>query len=191
MEMCYVYGGIGQVIMEMTASDWAAWFSAGGTVLAVASAVWLYWRGRADAKNDLAARRRVLHAMLRQHVIAATKFVADAHDRIRRAQADLAGLDLQIHVMGFALPDADRLMELQADLISFGEDGDDDIAAFIESCRQYHATQSGWHAHIRHGGEHFVVDGKPVVLVGIENALNKLSATSGAAYVAIKRFDKR
>src|SRR5678815_1222065 len=60
MEVCYAYSGIGRVIMEMTASDWAAWFGAIGTMLATGVAVWLYWKSKKDAQKDKAARRTVL-----------------------------------------------------------------------------------------------------------------------------------
>lgn len=68
MEVCYAYDGIGRVIMEMTASDWAAWGSTVGTLAAVWAAFWLYKRQTNDTNREKAARRRVLHGMLEAYV---------------------------------------------------------------------------------------------------------------------------
>src|SRR5262245_11280609 len=71
MAVCYEYSGIGQMIMEMSVSDWAQWFGAIGTVTAALTAVWIYQRTRADAKADAATKRRVLLGMLREHAVMA------------------------------------------------------------------------------------------------------------------------
>jgi hypothetical protein len=190
MEVCYQYNGIGHVIMELTPSDWAAWFSAIGTVLAAVGAFIIYKRTRSDAKTDIIARRRVLHAMLREHVVAAATFVSEGLDRVGRIDTDIDRSNLHLYMIGFELPDADRLMELQTDLIAFGEEGDEKIAAFIEACRQYHKTQKGWAQYVRDNRE-LIYDGHgiPVALTAVRYALEHLAATSDQALAAIERFD--
>jgi hypothetical protein len=138
MEVCYAYDGIGRVIMDMQAADWAAWIGAIGTVVAAWSVFVIYSRARKDAKEDLRSRRKVLHAVLGQHVVATANSVQTIKDRLFDEKFINGEPAIYIALTGLSRPS--RLLELQSELFTFAAEGDEAIAAFIEACRGYQET---------------------------------------------------
>ena len=141
MEVCYAYSGIGRVIMEMTASDWAAWFGAIGTMLATGVAVWLYWKSEKDAQKDKAARRTVLMAALDDRVRTAAwgamaRISYGASVLVDETTRDNFG-SWRGRLDWMHVPGADRLFELQSELIASGHADDAALARFIETVRAY------------------------------------------------------
>ena len=192
MEVCYAYRGIGRVIVEMGPSDWAAWVGAIATVVAAISVFSIYNRGRKDAQRDQRSRRRVLYAMLSEHVRTAVAFVSQSLARLKLIKPDVSHADLRLYMLGFELTIVDRLIALQQDLVSFGDDGDEMIAAFIEDCRQDSKTHRGWNQMIQdvHQPVHFDQDG-PLALGAIRTILHRMSANAASALNAIERFAAR
>lgn len=193
MEICYAYDGIGRVIVEMTASDWAAWVGTIGALAAVWAAYWLYYRTRRDAKTDTIARRKVLHAILREHVIQAGRSVAESVERIGQVGKSVERFQLQLDMILLGLNRAKRLIELQDKLLEFGEGGDDAaIAAFIESCRHYHEAHEFWYQQVKNEEKDVQTDkdGIPFALTGIRVHLDRLAQTVGPALAAIDRLDR-
>lgn len=192
MEVCYVYSGIWPKIIEMTASDWASWFSAAGTVVAAAAAFWLYWRTRADAKADMAARRRILNAMLRQHVFHAVDYLRNTEEILVKIPKDVDRATLESTLQGSCLPHPERLKELQSDLMSFGVQGDESIAKFIENCRHHDFVASGWAKAVGDVNRRLKLGsaGEPLALESVRTTLQRALVTAEPALAAIESFDR-
>lgn len=127
----------------MSASDWAAWVGAIGTIAAAWIAVWLYSRSRKDAQADAATKRRVLLAMLKEHVTLAVVDIGEAVAKLTyfsnnplqpSTLSDLAAV-LQVH-------SRQRMFELQAQLLDSAQVRDIALAKFIEACRAYEVHRS-------------------------------------------------
>jgi hypothetical protein len=193
MEVCYAYSGIGQVIVEMTPSDWAAWAGALGTLAAAWLAVSLYSRSRRDAKADGRARRNVLDAMLREHVVGTARFIRESRARISTPSFETIELPLRMRML--ELENADRLFDLQLKLLDFGEQGDAEIAAFIEACRTYHKTQQDWKRQADSGDLSFwdtpEGDRESLVITAVRGALTSVDTTVEPALAAIEHSGKR
>jgi hypothetical protein len=181
----------------MSSSDWAQWVGAVGTVLAAAIAVLIYWFSKRDVQRQLEARRRVLHSMLRQYVRGAAQFVPHARDRIAGLETDMrtTGVErstIRIYMHGFKLRDIDRMIELQADLMEFGEAGDAAIAGFIEACRQYDKAHAAWLEVILDKDQPLIRDenGMPTLITAMRTVLERLTRNAEAAVTAIDRWDK-
>jgi hypothetical protein len=144
MDACYRYEGLGYVIMEMSPSDWAAWVGTIGTLVAVWSAFWIYSRSRKDAEDDAATKRRVLLAMLKEHVTLSAIDIGGAVQRLTYFSkadggppanlSDLAAV-LQLHSQ-------DRMFELQTQLLASAQERDVALAKFIEACRAYEVQRT-------------------------------------------------
>jgi hypothetical protein len=192
MEICYE-STLALVVGWLVSSDGAAWVGALGSLAAIWAAFWLYRRTRLDAKADLLARRRVLHAMLREQVIKAANFVPDALEKMRNLKGPLDPVMFRLHMLTTNLPHAERLIELQRDLLEFGEVGDDAIAAFIEASRDYRAAHRTWSEYLAGSGAERTYPAEDVELVAgmFEKSLERLSITAAPALAAIEQFDKR
>lgn len=173
----------------MTSSDWAAWVGAVGTIAAAWLAVWLYFRSRADARADQRARRKVLHAVLRDYVIRAAMFVRETTKRLDDDRFN--NMDPSIRIAVLSMDDVDRLTDLQLKLLEFGEEGDAEIAAFIEACRRYQATHAGWRRHIGNTSFWEMVEGveTPLAITAIRVALKRVADAVDPALAAIERYD--
>lgn len=179
-----------QSITGMTASDWAAWVGAIGTIAAAWLAVWLYFRSRSDARADERARRKVLHAVLREYVLSAAAFVQQSAEQLRDPRFN--DFDGSTRMALLVLQDVERLIDLQVRLMDFGEDGDAEIAAFIEACRRYDQTHRRWQEMADNRSFWETLDGQdlPIGLLHVRAALDRVADTAGPALAAIERFDK-
>ena len=188
--VCYEYAGIGQAIMEMSSSDVATWVGAIGTIVAAGIAVWLYWQSRRDAKADILARRKVLHAVLREYVTRAAAFVRETTARLHDGRFD--DIEPALRMALLHMEDVDRLTDLQMRLLEFGEEGDAEIAAFIEACRRYQTTHAEWRKHIANVSFWETVEGvsTPLAITAVRGALKKVAVTVEPALAAIARYDK-
>lgn len=177
--------------MPTSSADWATWVGALGTLAAVWLAVWLYSRARRDAKADSLARRAVVHVVLREYVIGAGHFVKTSRERLR--DESFSNIEPATRMVMLTMTDVDRLTDLQLRLFDFGEEGDAEIAAFIEACREYQQTHRKWQQHADNTSFWEVLDGmdEPVAVTAIGNALDRVAATVEPALKAIERFDAR
>jgi hypothetical protein len=191
MEVSYRYEGLGYAIMEMSSSDWAAWVGTFGTLVAVWSAFWIYSRSRRDAVDDAVTKRRVLLAMLKQHVALAAIDIGDAVQRLtyfskgdRGPPANLSDLAavLQLHSQ-------DRLFELQTQLLDSAQQRDVALAKFIEACRAYEVqrTRMGTLAPMLSGPED-LVDGMRTHLLSV--ALAAATEAQSLADDAIRSLEQ-
>lgn len=177
--------------MGMTPSDWAAWVGAVGTGAAAWLAVSLYSRSRRDAQADAMAKRKVLHYVLREYVRNASKFVKDAERWLETKSVRALKRRYLMRLLRMAA--ADRLIDLQSRLMEFGEEGDAEIAAFIEGCRHYQATHLFYDERVQE--EHFWEDtddedvAAPFII--LRGEIDRLSARLEPALAAIERFERR
>jgi hypothetical protein len=191
MEVCYAYDGIGRVIMEMTASDWAAWVGAIGTVAAAWLALSVYSKARRDAKADERARRRVLLAVLREYVTSTAQSVQINIAWLRDPNVPLDEDNMAEVLPLLAISDTDRLVEMQNRLLDFGEAGDAALAAFIEACRRYQAKYLRWQRVV--GAQSFweTSEGRePLLIHMIREELDAVERRAGPALRAIEEFDR-
>lgn len=121
------------------------WFSKIGPALAVLIGLLLYHLTRRNTIKDLRARRKVLHAILRQHVSAGARFAKDARKELEQMLEGKGTSTIFGVALIFLKPTGmERMSELQAELLAFGEEGDVDIAVFIESYRAYADAHDWW-----------------------------------------------
>lgn len=144
VDSCYYFVPLRDLSPCLSASVWASWAGAIGTLLPAVIALFIFHRSQAIARADLVRRRNVLHAMLVERVRKAVRSAKFINDRVQSLQTSDEHL-VQTFRDGASLlqvPRLDRLIELQAQLVSFGTKGDQEIAAFIETCRLYHEALS-------------------------------------------------
>jgi hypothetical protein len=123
--------GICGVFQSSLLAPWASFCTA-------ATALIIYGLSRKNAKADLEARRKVLYAMLRQHLLA----IAESGDILIQMvldgvpdERDPEGWKSIIDILD--IDAMDRITELQTELIAFGKGDDAKIAAFIKVCRTH------------------------------------------------------
>ena len=129
------------------------WISKIGPGVAALIAVALYGLGRWHASRDLAAKRKILHRMLRQQVLLTIEQCTVLDDIIEKI-AVAEGYEAV--VKSSRLPTAQRLFELQPQLLSIGAKGDFAIASFIEACRAYESWVSNLESHVSGNSTHRV-----------------------------------
>ena len=112
-----------------------------GTLLAALTALFIYWRNRHNQKTDLASRRRVLHAVLRHQLDVVFKIVAMGRTLLTnmhfQGNPDEDAIAWRVIAVTIRIPNLARLRELQADLFSVGDSGDELVAAYIELCGDF------------------------------------------------------
>lgn len=173
-----------------SSSNTAAWVEAIGTVAAAGTAVLIYRKSRRDQRNDLAARRRVLHAVLGERVVAAAnqskEFVGRSRDRTILTDHK----NWRLHFAALRLDGVERMVGLQSNLLQFGEDGDAAIAAFIEACLNYSETYTGWERYTTDSSlPQQDRDGTFLALLAVSNSIQRVAERADAALKAVKRFE--
>lgn len=190
LQVCYEYAGI-QAIIPTSSADWASWVGAIGTLAAAWLAVSLYSRAKRDAKADERARRRVLIAVIRQYVVRAADFIKSAHEWLEDPEVHFDEASLRDVMATLEMSNVDRLVEMQARLLDFGEEGDAALAVFAETCRQYQSTHARWKS-IASKKSFWDTSGQndPLPVNAMRYELSRIRATVQPALDALDRFEK-
>jgi hypothetical protein len=116
----------------------ASVISDAGTLLAALTVLFLYWKHSRNQKANVRSRRKVLHAVLRQHLDLTLKQLQAARESCQTlnlgATPDAAPMAVQIIAASMEFGSIERLRALQAELFAIGESGDEGVAGYIERC---------------------------------------------------------
>jgi hypothetical protein len=109
-----------------------------GPAVAAFVAVGVLVANRWYTRRDLRSKRRVLRAMLIGHIREAASFAETMREHFRsRPQDRVLHTSTAAKLGSYQLPSEDRLLDLQGDLVSVADHGDETVAEFIEACRRY------------------------------------------------------
>lgn len=124
------------VLQPSAIPDWVGKIGPG---IALVGGFLIYALNRIHAIRDFAAKREVVHSLLREHVsrlaghIILKRQITTERMSVDPERSSLRSI-LDIFALGWPL---DRLIELQSELATYAKKSDADIAVFIESCRSY------------------------------------------------------